>query len=161
MANEKLTLRKELRYGGYHAIAVEAYSKGANQSSIYDVYLKHIRTAPDCDSEQDPALEIKQLQSEPVDKSSCNCPGRICRLFAVNTGKGIYIQPRGTNSSPPQTPKSGDITNYSFVLVTNDCEKMNECITELENELDLTERVPTMIYSDDEIQDFIDSQLIR
>lgn len=148
MANEKLTLRKELRYGGYHAIAIEAYSKGANQSSIYEVYLKHIRTAPDC-------------EPEPVDKSGCNCPGRICRLFAVNTGKGIYIRPRGTNSSPPQTPKSGDITNYSFVLVTNDCEKMNECITELENQLGLKERVPTMSYGDDEIRGFIDSQLMR
>jgi len=161
MAKEQLTTRKELRYGGYHAIAVEAYSAGANQSSIYGAYLKHIRITPECEAEQDPALEIKQAQLRPVERKNCKYPSRKCRLFAINEGKGIYIQPRCTKSSPPQTPRSGDITNYSFVLISDDCEKMNECITELENQLGLKERVPTMGYSDDEIQCFIDSQLMR
>lgn len=160
MAQEQLKTRKELRYGGYHAIAVEAYSKGVNQASIYKTYLEHIRNAPDCEAEKEPAIEIKQLQRRPIE-GDCNCPSHTCRIFAVNEGKGIYIRPRGTNLSPPQTPKSGDITNYSFVLITDDCKKMNECIAELENQLGLKERVPTRGYHKDEIRRLIDSQLIR
>ena len=154
MANEKLTLRKELRHGGYHAIAVEAYSEGFNQTNICKSYFELLRDNPVPETAREFAVEINDQK-----KGTCKWPSHRCHLFATNAGDGVYIQPGNKLSEHPDGTKRSGITNYSFVLITDGCKQMDECITELENGLGLRERKPRMGYRDDEIRWLIQSRL--
>lgn len=154
MVKEQLNTRKELRHGRYHAIAVEAYSEGFNQTNICKSYLEMFRDNPEPEMAREFAAEI-----DGHNKKACKCPSHRCHLFATNAGDGIYIQPENWQAIPPDCAQENGITNYSFVLISDGCKQMDECVTELENGLGLKERNPCMGYRDDEVRRLVESRL--
>jgi hypothetical protein len=149
-----LMTRRKLTYGEYRAIAVDAIGIDLGQFSLRQVY-SQLRTSQRCEAQKKPAL---RLQLRRYGNGKCKYQGHTCRLFAVNSGRGIRtVLPKSTSSLP--TPSShNNIANYSFVLVTNGCEEMDNCITQMEDELGLKEMQTPFGYNDYEIRKLIQTR---
>jgi hypothetical protein len=144
-------------YAGYRAIAVDAYKEGRIQANLYQIYLSQLRALPWCECEKAPVLELRLVSPE---YSRRKCPRHRCQLFAVNGGRGIYIPPSNNPLRSTSKPiRYNDSTNYSFVLASDGCERMDDCISQLENEIGLKERELFLGYSDTEIRFLIRSNL--
>ena len=127
--------RKELTHDGYRAIAVNAIGEKVDQSGLRQTY-SQLRTSQYCEARKEPSL---RLEVRCVGNSKCEYQGRTCRLFAVNGGKKIPMAPPNAAQAPPTSSKQNNMANYSFVLVTNDCELMDDCVTQIEDQLGLME----------------------
>jgi len=151
-------VRKELAYAGFRAIAVDTYKEGHTEANLYRLYLSELRLSPLCECENAPALKL-QLSSP--ESGGPRRAGRLCRLFAINGGRGIYM-PTSPNSmgSTAKRHRHNDSTNYSFVLVTNGCDRMDDCMAQLEAALGLEEGENCLGYDDEEVRWLIQTRLI-
>ena len=147
--------RKRLTFSGYRAVRVDACGEGPNQANVYHVY-SHLRMS--CYSKAKQKLLLGD-DLKCAGNGRCEYQDRICRLFAINSGKGIPRVPLDIRSSPPSSSEQNKMVDYSFVLVTNGCELMDDCITQMEDELRLSEKEIPLGYNDEEIRWLIQSRM--
>jgi hypothetical protein len=146
--------RRKLTYGKYCAIVANTSGGEIDQTNLRQVY-SLLRTSQYCNAKEklDPRFE---LRCDAINEGRYQ--GHTCQLFAVNGGKGISAAHLDASSGPPISFKQ-KMANYSLVLVTNGCELMDNCITQMEDELGFMENNHAFGYSDDEIRHIIETRL--